>query len=74
MSVYVYRCEWNGCRNVASDYVHRGFAMKQLRVCERHRKAFHDLSDVDAFKVSMQRQAVERKATDRFTNYFLFPE
>lgn len=56
----LYYCEWPDCRAIASHRIRRGEDMKSFRVCPRHRREFHGLAQLAAWKVHARRQDQRR--------------
>jgi hypothetical protein len=53
---YLPYCQWDGCDVGAVRFVRRGERMDDLTLCTEHARAFHELSDAEAFRVSDGRQ------------------
>lgn len=65
MTDYVSYCQWPGCGNIAVSRSARGMQMKPLNVCEEHLLEMRRIPDVEAWRISRERQPVRRSPVNR---------
>lgn len=70
MTATIGRCQWDGCPAIATHTARRGeTAMPPMRLCARHLAQFRELPDLEAFRISAERQPEQRRQINRHSSW-----